>query len=461
MDISTDSPNRILEEAWCPIAYWAKETPLATALIHQNQPISYNKFNEDILATCDTLKHQTEAGMTAFLTATPIPYTTFVGLFASFRLRKCALLLNPTLGQQALSDILEKTTQLPPVHFPCDPLHQSVSFTETEPALCLTTSGSTGSPKAVLLSWQNCLYSALGAIPVLNISQNDTTLLSLPLYHVSGLGALFRTFLTGGALIVPAQKEPIIDALARYNPNHISIVHPQLLDLLANPDAPWKTPLKSVLVGGGPIVTQRIEEGVRAGFPLFTTYGLTETTALVSLEQSALAHPITSGTVLEHRHIHRYEDGEMGVKGNTLFLGYLQDSGKIDCPIDENGWFRTGDMGHFTHSGRLVITGRKDNQFISGGENCYPEEIETALLALPGVQKAVVLPVPHPRYGQVPVAWVLQTPLDSQALKQALAKHLPPFKIPKHFFPYPEELAFGLKPKREWFRAQLPKDPLF
>ena len=102
--------------------------------------------------------------------------------------------------------------------------------------------------------------------------------------------------------------------------------------------------------------------------------------------------------------------------------------------------------GRWDKAGRLVVIGRRDNLFISGGENIYPEEIEFALLALSGVHQAVVVPLSHREYGQRPVAFVDGNLGQVDGWRKALAERLPSYKIPDRFLPWPA--VTGLKPNR-------------
>jgi O-succinylbenzoic acid--CoA ligase len=155
---------------------------------------------------------------------------------------------------------------------------------------------------------------------------------------------------------------------------------------------------------------------------------------------------------LPEREVSISQGGEILVRGATLFAGYVED-GTPDRPVDSDGWFHTGDLGELDENGFLRVLGRKDNMFVSGGENIQPEEIEEALSALSGVEAAVVVPVDDPEFGQRPVAFVRMEGEKTVDLAPGLEKILPRFKIPVAFYAWPEE-GGGMKVNRVSFRER-------
>jgi o-succinylbenzoate---CoA ligase len=145
------------------------------------------------------------------------------------------------------------------------------------------------------------------------------------------------------------------------------------------------------------------------------------------------------------------ERGEILVRGRTLFAGYIE-AGRLVRPL-EGGWFRTGDLGEIDEGGSLRVLGRRDNMFISGGENIQPETIERALLRLPGISQAVVVPIGDPEFGRRPVAFVQAESLPDPGLcRDALRVYLPGYMIPVSIHPLPSASSQGLKPSRSELR---------
>lgn len=321
------------------------------------------------------------------------------------------------------------------------------------PATVVFTSGSTGAPKAALHTFGNHYYSALGSGANIPLGPGDRWLHSLPLYHVGGLSIVFRCLLAGATIALPGPGASLGEAIIRSSATHVSLVATQLTRLLSE-DAPLET-VRAILLGGGPVPETLVDEAHDRGLPIHTSYGLTETSSQATTTPPGATREAlhTSGQVLPHREIMVAEDGEILVRGETLFAGYLG-GGRIDRPLDEAGWFHTKDLGELDAAGRLRVTGRRDNQFVSGGENVQPEEIEAALCRIHGIEQAVVVPVPDREFGERPIAFV-RAPgrCPAQELAKALEPILPRFKIPVAFHDWPEPGGpEGMKVDRAAFR---------
>jgi O-succinylbenzoic acid--CoA ligase len=325
----------------------------------------------------------------------------------------------------------------------------------TRPATILFTSGSSGRPKAVMHSYGNHHYSARGSNTNIRVGPNDRWLLNLPLCHVSGLSILFRCVQGGAAVVIPAPRESPGQSIAKYQATHLSLVGTQLRRLLGEDLGPDRIgQLGAVLVGGSAVSADLVRRARKAGYPVRTTYGLTEMASQVTTtgQIEPEAAWASSGKLLPHRHLKIGEGGEIMVRGQTLFLGYV-DGGKVSPPRTAGGWFATGDMGELDGDGYLHVTGRKDNLYISGGENVYPEELEAALLEVEGVKRAVAVPVPDPQWGMSALVFVdTEAGMDEQALEAHLRTRLPAYKLPSAYHPWPEdEDADRAKVSRPWF----------
>jgi len=335
-------------------------------------------------------------------------------------------------------------------------------------AAIMFTSGSSSVPKAVLHTFAHHYYSALGANQNMPLGPGDRWLLSLPLYHVGGMGILFRALLSGAAVVVPAANALPAKAIERHKVTHVSLVPTQLKNLLEETVADkTATCLRSFLLGGSSIPQKLIIQAKQKGLNLYTTYGLTEMASQVTTTalDDAPEKLFTSGRILTHREIKISKESEILVRGKTRFKGYVEKDALI-TPFDADGWFGTADLGDIDQDGYLTVTGRKDNMFISGGENIQPEEIEGVLARLPAIEDVMVVPVKSDKYGHRPIAFVKLRQKQQIAMEEIipfLEKHLPRFKIPDRLYEWPDSIdQSGLKPNRRDFAdlaASLSKDP--
>ena len=318
-------------------------------------------------------------------------------------------------------------------------------------ATIIFTSGSTGSPKAVVHSLANHFYNALGANERMPLNSGDRWLLSLPMYHVSGLAILFRTLLSGAAMVIPAKNVSLSKTLLSRSVTHLSLVPTQLRRLLQTTkgkDALCQ--LKLILLGGSSIPETLLDQSAQLGLNVQTTYGSTEMASQVATGKSGFYQ------VLPFREVRIAADNEVEVRGKSGFLGYLDGTG-LHQPFDENGWFKTGDIGLWCSKDTknqgnvdsLKITGRKDSMFISGGENIHPEEIERILLQFGKTEQAIVVAVQDAEFGARPVAFLkIGEDFSESKLQKFLEKRLAKFKVPDLFLALPELVESEIKHNR-------------
>ncbi|MBT4361512.1 MAG: o-succinylbenzoate--CoA ligase [Candidatus Marinimicrobia bacterium] len=312
-------------------------------------------------------------------------------------------------------------------------------------ASLLMTSGSSGDIKFVQHSHHNHIESAKGSNQNIELNASDSWLLSLPLYHVGGLSILYRTGLTGAALIIPEEKNSMLEVIDKYGITHISLVATQFQRLLNDEQGPMILQgMKAILLGGSAISTTLIQKALDHHLPIHVSYGSTEmasqiTTTARHNRKSALEN---SGKVLPGRDLIISHEGEILTKGETLAQGYLLNSNLIELR-DDDGWFHTRDVGYTNVQGELTVTGRMDNQFISGGENVQPEHIERLLCNIPGILSAIVIPKKDDEFGARPVAFleINQEVPDGREISQQLSSHLPGYMLPIAYYELPPELT--------------------
>ena len=357
--------------------------------------------------------------------------------------------VDQTLGQLGIKNVVTtrkdlKTNRINPDSYDTSRLDfPKIRAGSGKIATILHTSGSSGGPKAVAHALDNHIVSARSACSRLNLGSGDRWLLSLPLWHVSGMSIIFRCLLSGAKIVIPDPETPLMEALSMHKVTHVSMVAAQLKQII---DQPPPASLRAAIVGGGPTPHHILDQGISRGWPIRTTYGMTETSSMVTLSDKKFPYG-SSGHALQGNEIKIAKDGEILVRSPAVCLGYLH-RGSVQSAVDNDGWIHTSDLGKLDPTGQLHVLGRRDNMFISGGENISSEEIERVLHTFPEVLESVVVPVPDSRFGQRPVAFIRGCS-DFEGLTDFLAQHLPKFKIPA-FYPWPAEMpSTSLKRNRK------------
>jgi len=254
--------------------------------------------------------------------------------------------------------------------------------------------------------------------------------------------------------VVPPEED-LAEVIRKARPTHISLVATQLYRLLEHKDNQvLLRSLKYILLGGSAIPRSLLEKALSLQLPVYVSYGLTEMSSQVATGKVE-ASDQPCARLLPYRQLKIDSDGQILVKGEVLFKGYLHQN-KIALPLTKDGWFKTGDLGKLEH-GCLSVLGRLDNMFICAGENIQPEEIENVLLRLPQVKEAVVVPKEDAQYGTRPVAFIrTEGTFNEQFLNTHCIQHLPKIKVPVCFYPWPEELVTqGIKISRKFFLSRL------
>jgi O-succinylbenzoic acid--CoA ligase len=301
------------------------------------------------------------------------------------------------------------------------------------PAVRLYTSGSTGPGTPVLLSRGALLWNAIGSAAALGQPPNERWLSAMPVAHVGGLTVLTRSAIGATTAVVRSRFD--VDeqlALLMAGAATITSVVPTMLGRLLDAGLHRPPALRLVLLGGAPITPELAARAADAGVPVAATYGMTETCAQVVTAGAPLF--CTRAALRSERRgasgvapIDGADD-EILVRGPTLGLGLA----------GADGWFATGDRGARTtdgpERGELRVTGRLAETIITGGENVAPSDVESRLVAQPGIADAAVLGVPDADWGERVEARVVLSPgatLDVDAVRAALREQLPPFAIPK------------------------------
>jgi O-succinylbenzoic acid--CoA ligase len=241
----------------------------------------------------------------------------------------------------------------------------------------------------------------------------------------------------------------INQALLERRVSIISVVTAMLQRLLASLDqdigaGTYPPTLRCVLLGGGPAPQSLLEDCARRGIPAMQTYGMTESCsqAVTLAPEDARTKLGSAGRPLPTVQIRIMvngriagdnEPGEIMLRGPAITPGYAF-APEITAAAFQEGWFATGDWGYLDTEGYLYVLDRRSDLIISGGENVYPAEIEAALLEHPAVAEAGVCGVPHERWGQVPLAFVVLRAGSSAGKEEILAylaTRVARYKIPE------------------------------
>ncbi|MGE6147471.1 AMP-binding protein [Aeromonas media] len=447
--------------AACPVRHWAQAAPGRIA-IHGHISLTYRQLDTRLNGLCQQLA---QAGLKPGDRLTAVVRGALEDVLLAWASVRSGLVfcpLNPAfplVRQAELALQLEVVAcwsagEMPPgpwrrlqLEFEAEgePTPEPLWLDPNRPSNMILTSGSSGPPKAVVHRLANHLASARGSASLIPLDGDCGWLLSLPLFHVGGYAILFRVFLAGASLVLDDRTQPLKERLERQPITHLSLVPTQLWRLLAQGFDPARTRLRELLLGGAAIPEPLVNQLKALGFTPKSSYGLSEMGSQVCTGQPAGAGVV--GRPLPGREV-CIRQGEICVRGDTLFAGYFQ-AGELVLPLDEEGWFHTRDKGHFTPDGELVVEGRLDNLFISGGENIQPETIEQRLVDHPAVAQALVVPLPSDEWGQRPAAFIdwLAEPVPHDELATWIRHSLPGFMVPDRWLPWPD-LAGSLKPSR-------------
>jgi malonyl-CoA/methylmalonyl-CoA synthetase len=305
-----------------------------------------------------------------------------------------------------------------------------------DPALLVYTSGTTGTPKGALLSHGNLLVSSEAVALSWRWTAEDRLVLTLPLFHLHGLGVgLHGTLTTGATAVLFAGFDPttVFDALTDGGTMFFGV--PTMWHRLVQ--APGADALKKMRLGvsGSAPLPAELHAAIAriAGAPPIERYGLTETVMLTSNPFDGERRGGSVGFPFPLVEVRLAPDGEIEAKAPNVFGGYWQ---RPDANAESfvDGWFRTGDLGADDEDGYLRIVGRKKELIITGGYNVYPREVEEAIATHPGVAEAAVVGAPDAEWGERVCAFlVLANDVTDAELDAWCGERLAPYKRPRRF----------------------------
>ena len=308
------------------------------------------------------------------------------------------------------------------------------TFEDRDIAVIMNTSATTGQFKSVPLRWGQIRAHVQASKEVLGKTEQDNWLMVLPLFHVSGLSILLRSLYNGTAVtILPKYDEAqVLKLIESENINMMSLV-PTILTQFEPSITHHK--LRVILLGGEFIPMALIDACEKKSLPIYKTYGMTETFSQ-SVTFSVLDYPHKRDSVgkplpgMQVRIDKPDADGvgEIHLTGPMVMTGYIDKE-----PID--GDLNTDDIGYVDEDGFVYILNRRKDLIISGGENIYPKELEDLVYTLPSVKECAVVPVPDPKWGQVPALFVAFHDGESMTADEIVSfmtKSLAKYKVPKY-----------------------------
>jgi acyl-CoA synthetase (AMP-forming)/AMP-acid ligase II len=306
--------------------------------------------------------------------------------------------------------------------------------TADDVALQLYSSGTTGLPKGVMLTHDTCLFSFAQLHDTLNLSEDSVSLVAMPLFHVVGAYWALVGLRYGVTAVLERDVDParLVGAIGEHRVSHAVVVPAVIQFMLTVPgvDEADFSSLECIVYGGSPISEAVLTRAVQVfGRKLVQAYGMTETGGAVSLlgaqdhdPGGPLAHRLRSaGRPMPHCELRIVDPdtladrpegtvGEITVRTRQNMKGYWRLPDATAATLLPGGWLRTGDAGYVDADGYLYIHDRVKDMIITGGENVYPAEIESVLMAHPAVSDVAVVGVPSDRWGETPKAFVVRVP---------------------------------------------------
>jgi malonyl-CoA/methylmalonyl-CoA synthetase len=336
------------------------------------------------------------------------------------------------------------------------PLADTPAIGPDDVAILIYTSGTTGRSKGAMLTHDNLLAIAEALVEAWHWTPDDTLLLTLPLFHVHGLGAGLNGTLVAGAHVLLRERfdaQSVVATLSAGDATMFFGVPTMYVRILEQAPPGARFDRMRLFVSGSAALPATVHEEFarRFGVSILERYGSTEFGFALSNRYDAARHAGTVGFPLPQvavkladpatgADVAPGEAGEILVHGPNVCKGYWRNDAASETAFvhDAGGrrWYKSGDLATFDPERGYVINGRLKELVISGGFNVYPIEVEDELLRIPGIKAAAVVGQPDPARGEIPVAFVeTDDTFDADAALTTLRERLASFKVPKHLYP--------------------------
>lgn len=312
-------------------------------------------------------------------------------------------------------------------------------------AVIIFTSGSAGSPKGVVHTFNSLLNSCRMSAPLLELQPGDKWLLSLPMYHIGGFSILARVLFSGAGIIIPDSNSTndLIYCINNLRCTHISLVPTQLKRIIETGTIP-NNELKKTLIGGGPADVDLISDAECKGWKINKVYGSTETFAFITMlepddfktKHRSAGKPLAGVDIKISNGNNKTESGEILVSSPSLMKEYLFNNEETSQKLIE-GYYHSGDIGYLDKEGFLYIETRRMDLIISGGENINPIEVENQILKMASVNDVCVFGITDEEWGQICAAAIVtdeNKTITFEEIKDFLSEKVASYKIPKRIF---------------------------
>ena len=467
--------------------------PNQAALVHEAERVTYAELNEKVNQAAYALKHVygiQKGDTVALLLMNGIPFA--ISVYAILKIGAIAVPLNTKLKSTELLGMLKDanvktvisneewwpqieaikdklsineffiTSANPPagtVSFDSlfnDGFGQTVNedIFEQDPAFIMYTSGTTGKPKGALITHRNMIHTCLNYTYCYRLTNFDSTLIAVPVFHITGLAAQLMTFIyLGGKIVLMSKFQPnqFLSLLEKEKVSHV-IASPTVYTMtLMERDyknynlSNWRV----CAFGGAPMPVDTLIELKRwvPSLEFHNTYGLTETTSPATIMPDEHQHrkihsvgvptPVTEVKVVDpdtRQELGTNEIGELMFKGPMVIEKYWNNEKATEESI-VNGWLATGDLALIDEEGFITIMDRIKDMINRGGEKIYSVEVEDALYSHPSILEAAIVGVPDKQYGEVVKACIVVKPnetLTEEEVKNWISKRLAKYKVPAY-----------------------------
>ncbi len=354
----------------------------------------------------------------------------------------------------------------------------TASLDRDDPINIQYTSGTTGFPKAVVLTHHNILNNAWFVAQAMHFTAEDRLCIPVPFYHCFGMVLANLLCLTvGGCAVIPCEHfdpEAVLRAIEQERCTAVHGVPTMFIAELEHPTFGQRdlTSLRTGIMAGAPCppALMRRVMGEMHCAEILIGYGETEAspiTHLTARDDSLERRTETVGRNLPHQEVKVVdlasgatvpigEIGEVCFRGYHIMKGYYGDPAATAKAVDASGWLHSGDLGTMDADGYVRITGRLKELIIRGGENIYPREIEEFFFAHPKVAQVAVFGVPDDYYGEEVMAWIQlhagQTATEEE-MREACRGRIAHYKIPR-YIRFVDEFPMTVTGKLQKFRMR-------